>query len=62
MKPIDKLFTTIVTEHLGMATLTARNSDSLDFHNIAVWQVEAALKAAFNLGSGHPPRTPDFAV
>jgi hypothetical protein len=41
----------IAREHLGIATLQPRNSDRLDFHDVAVWQVEAALNAAFDAGT-----------
>jgi hypothetical protein len=50
MKPLDQLFTDIARDQLGISTIKKRNSDSLDFHDVAVWQVEAALKAAFDAG------------
>lgn len=31
-------------------TLATRNSDALDFHEIAVWQLKAALEDAFAAG------------
>lgn len=40
----------IASAKLGMPTLQTRNSDSLDFREVAVWQVRAALLAAFELG------------
>lgn len=40
----------IAKEHLDIDQLTPRNSDALDFHDCAVWSVEAALTAAFNAG------------
>ena len=40
----------IAQKHLGIATLASRHSDSLDFHDLAVWSLEAALKAAFEAG------------
>ena len=40
----------IARKHLGLTTLEARNSDSLDFHDLAVWSIEAALKAAYDAG------------
>jgi hypothetical protein len=46
----------IARQHLGLTTLTTRNADSLDFHDLAVWSIEAALKAAFEAGqqaAGH---------
>lgn len=50
MKPLDQLLTNISRDHLGLSTLKVRHGDSLDFHDVAVWQVEAALKAAFDAG------------
>lgn len=40
----------IARQHLGLATLTTQNADGLDFHEHAVWTVDAALKAAFRVG------------
>lgn len=40
----------IASEHLFIPTLEYRRSDSLDFHNVSVWGVEAALNAAFEAG------------
>ena len=31
-------------------TLETRNSDSLDFHEVSVWGIADALKAAYELG------------
>jgi hypothetical protein len=50
MKPIDKLFTEIAREHLGIQTLEERHSDSLDFHDVSVVGVKAALRAAYRAG------------
>jgi hypothetical protein len=36
----------IAAEHLGIETLEARKRDSLDFHEVSVWGVKAALEAA----------------
>jgi hypothetical protein len=47
----DPILAYIAREHLSIPTLASRKADSLDFHNVAVWQVEAALKAAFDAGS-----------
>ncbi len=33
-----------------MADFTARNSDSSDFANIARWQIESLMRAAFEAG------------
>ena len=40
----------IAQEHLGIPTLEARRSDSLDFYEVSVWVVESALAAAFEAG------------
>ena len=50
MKQLDEILTAIANEHLGIPTLEARHSDSLDFHNVAVWQVKSALEAAYDTG------------
>jgi hypothetical protein len=35
---------------LDIETLDTRNSDSLDFHTVSVWQLKAALEAAYEAG------------
>ena len=50
MTPIDKLLADIASKHLDIETLQTRKSDSLDFHEVAVWTLRAALEAAFNAG------------
>ncbi len=40
----------IAREKLGIGTLETRQRDSLDFQEIAVWQLRAALEAAFEAG------------
>jgi hypothetical protein len=57
MTTIDQLLTGIARQHLGMATLDTRSSDRLDFHDVAVWQVQAALKAAFAAGAAESVTT-----
>ena len=51
MTPIDKLLADIASKHLDIETLQTRKSDSLDFHEVAVWTLRAALEAAFNAGA-----------
>lgn len=46
----DELFTTIAKQHLGIETLATRNSDSLDFYDVSVWSIKAALEAAYQAG------------
>ena len=40
----------IAAKHLRIETLATRNSDSLDFHEVSVWGLKAALEAAFEAG------------
>lgn len=47
---IRKLLETIATKRLGIPTLSARNSDSLDFRDCAVWQIRKALEDAYAAG------------
>ena len=44
------IFTEIARKHLNIDTLIERKSDSLDFHEVAVWNMRAALEAAFAAG------------
>lgn len=46
----DELFTQIAQQHLNIETLVERKSDSLDFHDVAVWSVKDALEAAYEAG------------
>ncbi len=46
----DQLLQTIATDLLFIETLETRNSDRLDFHDVSVWAVKAALRAAFEAG------------
>jgi hypothetical protein len=46
----EQILASIAKKHLGIATLEIQRSDSLDFHDLAVWSIEAALKAAFEAG------------
>ena len=50
---------------LGLETLDTRNSDRLDFHDLAVWNIKAALQAAFEAGqqetSPNPAETSCYA-
>jgi hypothetical protein len=51
MTKLDQLLTTIAITHLNIRTLKSRRRDSLDFHDVAVWGVKAALTAAFEAGA-----------
>ena len=50
MNQIEAILTLIAQKHLGIETLETRRSDSLDFHDVAVWCFRDALEAAFNAG------------
>jgi len=45
-----KTITTIAQKHLDIETLDTRKSDSLDFHDLAVWSIKEALEAAYRAG------------
>ena len=47
---IDQLLEEIAKKHLSIETLEIRNSDSLDFHDVAVWCLKEALKSAYEAG------------
>lgn len=47
---IDQLLTEIAKKHLNLETLETRNSDSLDFHDVAVWSLKKALREAYEAG------------
>lgn len=40
----------IAKKFLGFETIESRNSDELDFKEVAVWQVHKALEEAFDEG------------
>ena len=46
----DTTLADIAARHLHLETLETRNSDSLDFHDMAVWSIKAALEAAYEAG------------
>jgi len=47
---IDQLLTEIAKKHLSLETLETRNSDILDFHDVAVWAIKDALQEAYEAG------------
>lgn len=51
MSQIQTILTLIAQKHLGIETLETRSADSLDFHDVAVWNVRAALEASFMAGA-----------
>jgi len=52
MKQTETILTLIAQKHLGIETLETRKSDSLGFHDVAVWCLRDALEAAFTAGVG----------
>ena len=46
----DESVLDIAITHLNLETLDTRNSDHQDFHERAVWQIRAALEAAYQAG------------
>ena len=47
---MDQTIEGIAANHLDIETLATRNADSLDFHDVSVWGVRAALEAAYRAG------------
>ena len=45
-----KTIADIAKSHLHLETLETRNSDGLDFHEMAVWSIKAVLEAAYEAG------------
>lgn len=50
MANVDKLLEQIAKQELGIETLETQNSDSLDFHDVSVWSIKAALEKAYEAG------------
>ena len=49
--PSDALLLEIATKHFhSIETLETQNSDRLDFHDVAVWAIRAALEDAYEAG------------
>lgn len=48
--PSEALLLEIAMKHFFIDTLETRNSDSLDFHDVAVWAIRSALEAAYAAG------------
>lgn len=50
---IDELLAEIAKKYMSLETLETRNSDSLDFHDVAVWSLKDALQEAYEAGHQH---------
>ncbi|WP_426034899.1 DUF6900 domain-containing protein [Cypionkella sp. TWP1-2-1b2] len=47
----DALLLDVAQTHFpSIETLETRNSDGLDFHDVAVWAIRSALEAAYEAG------------
>jgi len=46
----EKIISEIAKSTLGLETLEVRNSDSKDFYDLSVWEIEEALSKAFDEG------------
>jgi len=57
-QPTTATLEQIAREKLGIATLETQRSDSIDFHEVAVWQLRAALEAAFEAGKATKESAP----
>jgi len=40
----------VAKEQLGIENTNTRHSDALDFHTLSVWEVRAAIEAAYRTG------------
>lgn len=47
---LNQLLEQIAQQHLFIDTLEIQSSDRLDFHDVSVWAVKAALQAAYEAG------------
>ncbi len=47
----DVLLERLAKEHLFIDTLQTQHSDRLDFHDVSVWGIKAALQAAYEAGA-----------
>lgn len=50
---MNKTIEIIAREILGLETLEAQNSDSLDFQDLSVGSIKEALEAAYAAGRAH---------
>ncbi|WP_223641309.1 DUF6900 domain-containing protein [Rhodobacter sp. TJ_12] len=46
----DRMLEQIAQETLDIETLETRRADALDFHDVSVWALKAALERAFEAG------------
>jgi hypothetical protein len=53
---MDSAVLEVAQKHLELETLETRNSDSLDFHTLSVWQIKEALEEAYSAGARNARR------
>ena len=49
-RKMNQIFEQIAQHHLRVTTLETRNSESLDYYELSVWNLKAALEAAYQIG------------
>ena len=57
MSNLEQLLTQIAQNKPGIETLETRHSDRQDFHDVAVWNLRAALQAVFEAGRQNAQQT-----
>lgn len=57
----NQILASIARQKLCFDTLETRNSDGLDFREVAVWCVREALEAAFEAGAASASNEPKTA-
>lgn len=57
MRIDDEQIKLIAKKYLGVETLKQRGLDRLDFHDLAVWNIKAALDAAYLAGHNDARRS-----
>lgn len=50
MNEVDNVLESIARRVLFIETLQNRNSDGLDFHELAVWTIKQAMREAYDAG------------
>lgn len=56
---MKEILAQIAKYHLGIHTLEDQHHDAVDFHDLAVWNIRAALEAAFEAGIEHAQNQPE---
>jgi len=59
---MDKIIFEIAQKHFFIETLETRKLDRLDFHDVSVWSMKAALEEAFKAGQEAAKKSKKSAV